>query len=391
MLPYPNGLVINGKRLFGHQISKGDIVLLLNDKTKEQTKKLYGDESGWVKRVIAVSRDTIELKGGIVYLNNKPLKEPYTAKARSTFGEAFLEECKKITVPENSVFVMGDNRKGSGDSREVGFFSLNDINHVIPLNSQKGNLDKNWRDTNKDFEESSKIKINKEKYLEILNEKRKEAKVSPLTYEPKLETSAAKRGEIILQYNDFSFEATKSGYTMARAMSDSKYSNSLYGETPRTGYYEAEELIENQFEFPETKEFLLDPDYDALGIAEVEGSLNGCPTQIAVLHFAGYVPPNYKQSDIDSWRTSLNQLREILPGWARMKEYSLSYTKNKKDIDRMMEILNYSISMQEKIVYKMENNQWLGNEENSFIKQQGALMDEQKEIAKRLNAIQLQY
>jgi len=229
-------------------------------------------------------------------------------------------------------------------------------------------------------------------FVRFLNQKRKEAKVPILAYEQKLELSAEKRGEIILKYDDFSFEATKSGYTIARAMLDSGYSNTTYGEAPRLGYYDADELIENQFEFPETRNFLLNPNYDDLGISEVEGTLNGCPTQVIVLHFAGYIPPNYNQADIDSWKSLLSNLREVYPSWEKIKGYSLTYTKNKQDADRLLEIMSYRMSMTESIISKMENRQWLSSKEQAFIdKEDLSLFNEQQEIAKRLNSFRWQH
>lgn len=385
MFRYPNGLFLFGKRYFEHEVNRGDIVVLLSDKTKELTEKLYGRPSGWVKRVIGLSGDTIELKNGIVYLNDQPQKEPYTAQAHSTFGESYLKECQKVTIPENSVFVMGDNRKGSGDSREIGFISLNDINHVLPIEKQKGTLDKNWRDTTSDLEESSKIKIDKQKYLDLLNEKRTEAKVKVLKYQPKLEDSATRRGEVMLKFDDFSYEATKSGYPMAKAMKDAKYSNTTYGEAMNLGYYGAEELIENQFEFPDTKKFLLDKNYQEVGISEVEGLLNGCPSQVVVLHFAGYIPPNYSKDVIDSWVASLSKLKEVKPSWENIRGYSSTYENNKKDADRLIEIMNIRIGRMDKIVSKMQSNQWLSSEENRWIEEDKDLYNEQESIAKKLN------
>lgn len=382
MLPYPNGLVIAGNRFFGHQISREDIVVLINDKTKELSQKLYGNPSGWVKRVIGLPRDTIELKDGIVYLNDQPLKEPYTAKARSTFGETFLSECKKVTVPNDSVFVMGDNRKGSGDSREIGFIKINDINHVLPLKNQIGTLDKGWRDTSKDLEESSKIKIDKQKYIKLLNEKRKEEKVGPLKYQPKLDNSALKRGEIILKYDDFSFEATKSGYTMIRAMSDSGYSNIVYGEAPMLGYYEADELIENQFEFPETKKFLLNKDYQEIGISEVEGTLNGCPAQVLVQHFAGYVPPNYKKEDIESWRSAVNNLNSIIPSWEKAVGRN---NINQEDLKRLLDLLYRERTIVTNVLSKMDSNKWLSSQEENSIKEYESLANQSRALADKLN------
>lgn len=386
MIRYPNGLVIGGKRFFGYQIGRGDIVVIENDKIREMTRKMYGDSSGWVKRIVGISGDSIEIREGIVYLNGKQLKEPYIAKPRSTFGETFLGECKKVIVPENYIFVMGDNRKGSGDSREVGFIEIDAINHVLPLENQKGILDKFWRDTTKDFDEGSKIKLDKDKYLKLLNDRRKEAGAGEIKYQPKLEKSASSRGEIILEFDDFSFEATRSGYTVKQAMRDANYSNIVWGEVPSQGYYEAEELIDNQFQFSESKKFLLDKTFQEVGIGEVEGKINGCPAQVVVQHFAGYVPPNYKKEDIDSWRTGLSRLREVQPGWAELKERSEFYQKNKVDVDRINEIISIRIANFSAIVARMEANQWLTQAEEKMIDLDKNLSDEQDGIATRLNS-----
>ncbi|GIW67963.1 MAG: hypothetical protein KatS3mg096_831 [Candidatus Parcubacteria bacterium] len=386
MIRYPNGVVIFGKRFLNYELQRGDIVVVYNNKIREISEKIHEKPSGWVKRLIALPGDSIELRGGIVYLNNQPLKEPYTAKAHSTFGQGFLSECKKVVVPQNHIFVMGDNRKGSSDSREIGFIEISAVKYVLPIKDQKGDLIKHWRDTTKDFDESSKIRLDKEKYLQLLNEKRKEFKVKPLKYQKKLQLSAQKRGEIILKYNDFSFEATKSGYTMEKAMREVNYFNIVWGEAPTQGYFEAEELIENQFQFPETKEFLLNKDYQEIGIAEVEGEINGCPTQVIVQHFAGYVPPNYSKEVIESWRLLLNRLKEIQPGWQSVKDYKEFYEKNKTDVDRINEIISIRINNISAIVSRMEKNQWLTKEEEAMIKNDEVLSKEQEEIATRLNS-----
>lgn len=385
-LRYPGGVEVFGKRYFNHILERGDIIAFQNKMTEETTKKQYGEATGYIKRVIALPGDTIELRNGLVYLNSKPLKEPYTAGAHSTFAEEFLSECKKITVPSGKIFVMGDNRKGSGDSREFGFIDFKDVRSVLTIKNQKGTWDKNWRNTSRDFDEKSKIKINKEKYLSLLNEKRKAAGVPALIYEDKLAESAQKRGEIILKFDDFSFEATRSGYTMSRAMNDVGYFNPLYGESPSQGYFTAEELIENQFAFPESQEFLLEKDYDEVGISEVEGEINGCPTQILVQHFAGYVPPNYSQADVASWQQSLANLREIQPGWAELKISGDFYQQHKGDVDRINELIGQRIANVSAVLAKMQANQWLGAAEERMIDQDEALANEINMIADRLNS-----
>lgn len=387
MIPYPNGIEIKGKRFFGYQIGHGDIVVIEDEKIRAVGQEMYGRPSGWVKRIIGMPGDSLEIRGGIVYRNGEALKEPYIARARSTFGEAFLSECQKVVVPQDSIFVMGDNRKGSGDSREIGFIKISAINHVLPLKDQTGVYDKAWRDTSLDLDESSKIKLDKEKYLAILNEKRKAAGVKELKYQPKLEVSATKRGETIIKYDDFSFEATQSGYTMARAMRDAKYSNIVYGEAPTQGYFDETELIDNQFEFPESVKFLTDKTYQEVGIAEVEGEMNGCPTQVIVQHFAGYVPPNYKKEDIEGWRAALNNLKDIQGSWQKVKEWGPIYEKHKSDYDRINDIISIRVTNIEAIVAKMDKNQWLSDEQVAYTYKDEALGTEQNSLANKLNSL----
>lgn len=384
MIRYPNGIVINGFRILGHEISRGDIVAFDNEKTYEITIR-DGAPAGFVKRVVAIEGDKVEVRGGIFYLNGQPQKEPYVARSQSTFGGDFLAECKVLEVPQGDVFVMGDNRKASDDSRmEVGFVKLTDINHVLPWSSQVGELKSGWHDPSNDLEDSAKIRIDKSKFVDLLNAERKKAKASPLKYQPKLEVSAGLRGTKILEFDDLSWEATRSGYQMWKAMRDAKYSNITYGEAPSLGLYDAEELIENRFSFPDSKKFLLNKDYQEIGIAETEIISNGCPKQITVIHVAGYVPPNYKQEVVDSWKHAADSLKEIQPSWEESKQWS-NYASRKADIDRITQIISIRISRMNSIYTTMSANKWLSNEQTNWVKEDEALYKEQESLASKLN------
>ena len=75
-----------------------------------------------IKRVIGLPGDIIEIKGGSVYINYLELNEDYTKGTTISYYDE-----GKITVPEGAVFVMGDNREKSNDSRSFGFVELDSI------------------------------------------------------------------------------------------------------------------------------------------------------------------------------------------------------------------------------------------------------------------------
>jgi len=90
-----------------------------------------------VKRIVAREGDTVMIKAGDVYVNNKKLLETYLPDGLKTYiplgGVASLEEGVPVTVPAASFFVMGDNRPNSKDSRfsEVGFIPRDKIKGVV--------------------------------------------------------------------------------------------------------------------------------------------------------------------------------------------------------------------------------------------------------------------
>jgi len=80
----------------------------------------------FVKRIIAVPGDKVMVKNKKVYLNGKPLDEPYT-NDRITPSDVFLREGREVIVPEGNYIVMGDNRLHSSDSRHWGFVTKDEI------------------------------------------------------------------------------------------------------------------------------------------------------------------------------------------------------------------------------------------------------------------------
>jgi len=98
----------------------------------------YVVESGkisYIKRVIGVAGDHIKIEDGKVFLNGQELKEDYVAEGAVTISDRYTD----VTVPEGYVFVMGDNREHSTDSRAFGCVPVEKIESKVwirfwPLN-----------------------------------------------------------------------------------------------------------------------------------------------------------------------------------------------------------------------------------------------------------------
>lgn len=141
-------------RLTGNIPERGDIITFeapyaIGDSNAEPTAKYnketpFGEfikdffEVGkvcYIKRVIGLPGDKIEIKDGKLYLNGEEYIEEYIQQGVETYATNF----HSLTVPEGTIFVMGDNRTGSKDSREFGCIPIDKIEGKVkfrmwPLN-----------------------------------------------------------------------------------------------------------------------------------------------------------------------------------------------------------------------------------------------------------------
>ena len=96
-------------------------------------------DTGYIKRVIATSGDTVELRDKRVILNGKPLEEPYTEYKRAK-EHLVGDNLGPLQVPDNSVFVLGDDRDESFDSTTWIDPKTGQHIYFLPIQNIKGKL-----------------------------------------------------------------------------------------------------------------------------------------------------------------------------------------------------------------------------------------------------------
>ena len=129
-------IVLKSFYLLMEEPKYGDIVVIDSRVERDRTMKdevfenpiittILGEQQDylWIKRVIGTPGDVLESIDGVVYRNGSKLEEEYIKDNQNT------SSFETIIVPENHVFVMGDNRSNSSDSRAIG---------TVPLGNVKG-------------------------------------------------------------------------------------------------------------------------------------------------------------------------------------------------------------------------------------------------------------
>ncbi|WP_339063370.1 signal peptidase I [Tepidibacillus marianensis] len=102
-----------------HSPERGDIVIFHATENED-----------YIKRVIGLPGETIEYRNDQLYINGKIYNEPYLDIEKQEWqskGLLLTKDFGPITVPKDSVFVLGDNRNNSRDSREIGAISISRV------------------------------------------------------------------------------------------------------------------------------------------------------------------------------------------------------------------------------------------------------------------------
>lgn len=97
-------------------------------------------DTNFVKRVVGLPGDTVEIRSGYLYINDERIDEPYI---QDEYRSGYLNSYGPYTVPDDHYFVLGDHRNNSNDSRSQGALSRSMIiGHVrtvlFPFNDLRG-------------------------------------------------------------------------------------------------------------------------------------------------------------------------------------------------------------------------------------------------------------
>ena len=119
-IPFTDIKLFSDIRLFASTPARGDIIVF----------KFPRDESrDFIKRVIGLPGDKIQIARQKVYINNRLYNDPFARHTESPSDEAYppRDDFGPTMVPAGHLFMLGDNRENSQDSRFWGFLDINKV------------------------------------------------------------------------------------------------------------------------------------------------------------------------------------------------------------------------------------------------------------------------
>ncbi len=118
-------LILVNKFIYGAKLPSVDVRLPALQQPKRGEVVIfiypYDPKKNFIKRLVAFEGETVEIKNGTIYVNDKPLLDSVFSQRYYYNRGDFAREGQKLTVPKDNFFVLGDNSASSQDSRYWGF------------------------------------------------------------------------------------------------------------------------------------------------------------------------------------------------------------------------------------------------------------------------------
>lgn len=126
--------ILVNKFIYGVKLPFTDIVLIPISRPERGDVMVFrfpkDEDKDFIKRVIGIPGDTVEVREKVLYLNGVKQDEPYVNRGEEAVSKRIIpgrDDFGPVTVPENAYFMMGDNRDHSLDSRFWGFVDFSKI------------------------------------------------------------------------------------------------------------------------------------------------------------------------------------------------------------------------------------------------------------------------
>src|SRR4030066_291388 len=124
-IPYSDKIFGSSKKIFGgKKLQRGDIIVFIYPKDRSKD---------FIKRVIGTEGEKVEIIRNKIYINDQLINDPwgrYDEKSEWTRYRQPAEKFGPVVVPKDSLFVLGDNRENSQDSRFFGFVDIKKVKGI---------------------------------------------------------------------------------------------------------------------------------------------------------------------------------------------------------------------------------------------------------------------
>lgn len=338
-------------------LHRGDIISFINEGT---------DSRHFLKRIIALENEELSIKNGYVYINGKALEEKYTLANRPTFGNVFLPECETVTVPKGHVFVAGDNRTVSYDSRAIGFVRKDDIDGVIRKDYTQQFVT--------DQQAVSKSTITPLEFLETINKQREKEKLNYFVTNSVLNDLAQSRAEYI---RDNFGEWKTNRQPLSPTLDEKGYKYNLVHEYVTFGYLTYDEIIQQIYDSPLEKDKFTTNTFTDIGIGISERTYQNCTYPVISIIVSWPSEPTYDVEVIQSWQKEITYTQTSL---SQIQSWVGNSSKDQTKIRSVITSLANQHEIAARIHTRMNNRQWLTTKDYQDIKQ----FNEQREESNTL-------